>query len=138
MSGLVALNRPARRALRGAALFAGLFGVATILAAGRELFGRPAGADPDAIVPFVVWFNFASGFVDVAAAFGLACAHRWSIALALALAVATAAVFTAFGLHVAAGGSFQTRTVYALGLRTSMWVAVTLIAAWLLRPRPHA
>lgn len=138
MSGVVALNRPARWALRGAALFAGLFGVATILAAGSVLFGPPAGGDPDAIVPFVVWFNFGAGFVYVAAAFGLARARRWSIALALALAVATAAVFTAFGLYVAAGGSFHTRTVYALGLRTCVWVAITLIAARLLRPPRHA
>lgn len=138
MSGVVALNRPARWVLRGVALFAGLFGVATVLAAGSVLFGKPAGGDPDAIVPFVVWFNFGAGFAYVAAAFGLARARRWSIALALALAVATAAVFTAFGLYVAAGGSFQTRTVYALGLRICGWVAITSLAAWLLRRRPLA
>ncbi len=138
MSGVVAPNRPARWALRGAALFAGLFGVATIVAAGSVLFGKPAGGDPDAMVPFVVWFNFAAGFVYVAAAFGLALARRWSIALALALALATAAVFTAFGLYVAAGGALHTRTVYALGLRTCVWVGITLLAAWLLRRRPGA
>jgi hypothetical protein len=138
MSGVVALDRPARWALRGVALFAGLFGVATVLAAGSVLFGPSAGGDPEATAPFVVWFNFGAGFAYIAAAFGLARARRWSIALALALAVATAAVFTAFGLYVAAGGSFQTRTVYALGLRTGVWVAITLLAAWLLRRRPLA
>jgi hypothetical protein len=138
MSGVVTLDRPARWALRGVALFAGLFGVATVITAGSVLFGPSAGGAPEATVPFVVWFNFGAGFAYVAAAFGLARARRWSIALALALAVATAAVFTAFGLYVAAGGSYQTRTVYALGLRTSVWVAITLIAAWVLRRRPLA
>jgi hypothetical protein len=138
MSGVVTVDRPARWVLRGVALLAGLFGVATVLAAGSVLFGPSAGGHPEATVPFVVWFDFGTGFVYVAAAFGLARARRWSIALALALALATAAVFTAFGLYVAAGGSYQTRTVYALGLRTGVWVAITLIAAWLLRRRPRA
>jgi hypothetical protein len=138
MSGVVALDRPARWALRGVALFAALFGVATILAEGRMLFAPSASGDPEATAPFVVWFNFFAGFGYVGAAFGLALARRWSVAFALALAVGTAAVLAAFGLYVAAGGSYQTRTVYALGLRTSVWVAITLIAAWLLRRRPAA
>jgi hypothetical protein len=135
MSGVVLPSRPARWALRGVALFAGLFGLATIVAAGSVLFGQPAGGAPEAIAPFVVWFNFGAGFAYVAAAVGLALARRWSITLALALAVTTAAVFAIFGLYVAGGGSFQTRTVYALGVRTSVWVAIALLAAWLLRRR---
>ncbi|GAB4468150.1 MAG: hypothetical protein OHK0044_09360 [Burkholderiaceae bacterium] len=138
MSGAVAPDRTARRALRGVALFAGVFGVATSVAAARALFGHPAGGASEAIVPFVAWFDFIAGFAYVAAAFGLALARRWSVALALALAVGTAVVFAVFGLYVAAGGAFQTRTVYALGLRTSVWVAITLLAAWLLRRRPGA
>jgi hypothetical protein len=131
-------SRPARWMLRVVAVCAGLFGVATIGAAGRVLFGSSTGDAADSLVPFVVWFDFGAGFVDVAAAFGLALGRRWSIALALALAVATAVVFTAFGLYVAAGGAFQTRTVYALGLRTVAWVAITLCAAWSLRQRSSA
>lgn len=138
MSGVALPSRPARWALRAVALFAGLFGVATIVAAANALFGQPVGGDAEAIVPFVVWFNFGAGFFYIAAAFGLALARRWSITLALALAATTAAVFTIFGLYVAAGGAFQTRTVYALGLRTIVWVAIALIAAWLLRQRPQA
>lgn len=138
MSGVVVPDRAARRALRGVALFASVFGVVTTLAAVRALFGHSASGASEAIVPFVVWFDFAAGFAYVAAAFGLALARRWSIALALALAVGTAVVFTVFGLYVAAGGALQTHAVYALGLRTSVWVAITLLAAWLLRRRPGA
>lgn len=134
MRSIHALSAAARRSLRAAAVFAGAFGVATIFAASRVLFGADAAAA--GAIPFVVWFNFGAGFAYLAAAAGLWHARRWSIGLAVAIAIATAAVFVAFGLYVAAGGSFQTRTVYALGLRTTVWVAIALIAAWLLRRKP--
>lgn len=111
------------------AVLAIVFGVATLRAGGSVLFGseearRAAGA----YVGFVVWFNFLAGFAYVAAGIGLWLRRRWGFVLAAALAIATLAVFAAFGLHVAAGGAWEPRTVGALTLRTVVWAVIAAIA----------
>ena len=58
--------------LRAAAVVALLFGVLTIVSGGRTLFGGEAVRQAaGAIVPFVLWFNFAAGFAYVVAGLGL-------------------------------------------------------------------
>ncbi len=44
------------------------------------------------------------------------------------LAVATAAIATAFGFHVLAGGAYEMRTVGALALRFGFWAVVSVVA----------
>jgi hypothetical protein len=112
------------RLLRAIALFAGVFGTMTIRASALALFG---GVDAGAAVPFVLWFNFLAGFGYVAAAFGLWTMQPWAAWLSAAIAASTAVVFAMFGLHVATGGAFETRTVIAMSLRTACWCAI----AWL-------
>jgi hypothetical protein len=100
------------------------FGVATIASGGRVLFGGPAArAAAGAYVAFVVWFNFAAGFAYVVAAAGLALRRRWSTGLAAAIAAATLLAFAAFGVHVAAGGAYERRTVVAMAFRSVFWIA---------------
>ena len=111
------------------AVLAIVFGVATLRAGGSVLFGseearRAAGA----YVGFVVWFNFLAGFAYVATGIGLWLRRRWGFVLAAVLAIATLAVFAAFGLHVAAGGAWEPRTVGALTLRTVVWAVIAAIA----------
>ena len=36
-------------------------------------------------------------------------------------------VFVAFGLHVAQGGAFEMRTVYAMALRSAVWGAIAFV-----------
>ena len=115
--------------LRGLALVAFVFGLATIQAGGSVLFGRGAESAGE-FVPFVVWFNFVAGFFYVAAAVGLWLRAPWGTVLALALAVLTALVFAAFGLYAAGGAPFEMRTVAAMTLRTLFWVAVAAFAGW--------
>ncbi len=117
------------RAKQVAAGVAVVFGLLTILSGGRALLGGPAAqaAAGDA-VPFVLWFNFLSGFVYVLAGVGIAMGRRWAAKLSVALAVAIAAVFALFGLHVLQGGAFETRTVGAMALRLLVWVVVAAIA----------
>lgn len=107
--------------------FAMGFGLLTILSGGRALF---AGADMGQIVPFVLWFNFLAGFAYVAAGLALWRGLSWGLPLAVVIAVATALVFAAFGWHVAQGGPYEMRTVWAMTLRTGFWVVAAL---WLMR-----
>ncbi|MCC6472825.1 MAG: hypothetical protein IT514_03675 [Burkholderiales bacterium] len=113
--------------LRAAAVFVAVFGALTILAGGSTLFGEAAAGG--SYVPFVVWFNFLAGFAYLAAAIGLWRARRWAAWLAIALAAFTVAVFGAFGVHIAAGGAFETRTVWAMAARSAIWIAVAWFAA---------
>jgi len=106
-----------------------VFGVLTVLSGGYVLFGGAAAqvAAGDA-APFVVWFNFLSGFIYILAGVGIAMSRHWAARLAIALAVAIAAVFALFGLYVLQGGAFEIRTVGAMTLRLVVWVAIAAIA----------
>jgi hypothetical protein len=108
-----------------AAAIAALFGILTIFAGGRALFG---GVDMGAVVPFVLWFNFCAGFAYVAAGIGLWRGAGWAPGLAVAIAVATAAVLAAFLWHVARGGAHETRTMVAMILRTGAWGVIAALA----------
>lgn len=118
------------------ALFALAFGIVTLFAGGRVLFGGEAArAEAGAYVPFVLWFNFLSGFAYCAIGVGLFWRKRWAAGAAIALAVGIALVFALFGLHIAAGGAFEGRTVAAMTLRLLVWIAIAAVA-WRRTGRP--
>jgi hypothetical protein len=79
-------------------------------------------------VPFVLWFNFLSGFAYVLAGIGIAMGRRWAVMLSVGLATTIAAVFALFGLHVFQGAAFEMRTVGAMSLRLLVWVAIAAVA----------
>ncbi|GGK51639.1 hypothetical protein [Salinarimonas ramus] len=116
--------------LRVAAGVAVVFGLLTIVSGGRTLFGGPAAiaAAGDA-VPFVLWFNFLSGFIYVLAGIGIAMDRRWAAMLSMGLAATIAAVFALFGLYALQGAAFEMRTVGAMSLRLIVWVAIAAVAA---------
>lgn len=118
-----------------AAMAAAAFGVATVIAGGRVLFGGESARAAGAYVPFVVAFNFAAGFAYVAAAAGLALRRAWTPRLAAVIAGATVLVFVAFGVHVATGGAFEARTVGAMAIRSIFWIAFAAAAARLVPTR---
>ena len=110
------------------AIIAILFGVLTILSGGRTLFYAEVQQSSGNIVPFVLWFNFLAGFAYVVAGVGLWLQQRWSIWLAFAIAVATLFIFSAFGLQIWRGGSYEMRTVGAMGLRAMTWLVISAVA----------
>jgi hypothetical protein len=118
-----------RRAAQFAGAVAVAFGLLTIVAGGRTLFGGEAArrAVGDA-VPFVLWFNFAAGFAYVMAGAGLLRASRWAAWLSVLIAAATVLVFVAFGAHVLLGGAYEPRTVAAMTLRSLAWIFIAVIA----------
>jgi len=106
-----------------AALVAVVFGALTVLSGGRALFGGAAVGDA---VPFVLWFNFLSGFAYIFAGAGIWLRKGWAPGLAALLAVAIVGMFGLFGLHIAQGGAFEMRTVGAMALRAGVWVFIAL------------
>lgn len=110
-----------------AAFFAVVFGGLTIYSGGAVLFGdgiaREAAGN---YVPFVVWFNFLSGFVYIVAGIGLFLWREFAVKLSMFIFLATALVFAAFGLHILFDGSYEWRTVGAMALRSGVWLAIAL------------
>lgn len=120
--------------LRGASIFAVLFGLMTIKEGGSVLFGSEAARTAaGAYVPWVLWFNFLAGFAYVATGLALWWRQSWTARAALGIALATALVFAALGIHVLNGGAYEIRTVAAMALRTTVWLAIGTLA-WRLRP----
>lgn len=111
--------------LRIAGAVAIAFGLLTVVSGGATLFG---GLDMGAVVLFVLWFNTLAGGAYVIAGLGLWMGRRWAWPLSLAIFAATLLVFAAFGLHVAQGGAFEMRTVFAMALRSAVWGAIALVA----------
>ncbi len=125
-------TRSARRDpwLIAGALLAIVFGLVTIRAGGQVLLGNPAAlAEAGHYVPFVLWFNFIAGFAYVLAGIGMWLRRRWAVMLAMAIAVATVVVFAAFGLHVALGGAWESRTMAAMPVRSLVWIVLAWLAA---------
>jgi len=107
------------------ALFAGVFGLLTLKSGGEVLFIDGAGREAaGSYVPFVVWFNFLAGFAYIAGAAGLILWRSWIAPLALTIAVLTIVVFIAFGVHILVGGTYETRTVGAMILRSFVWIGI--------------
>jgi hypothetical protein len=122
-------------ALATAAVVAVAFGLATLKEGGTVLFGAAAARRAAGhYVPFVLWFNFLAGFAYVVAGAGLWLRRRWGAALAFALAAATLVVYAAFAAHVMLGGAYERRTVFAMALRSAVWIAIS-VAAWRGRAR---
>jgi hypothetical protein len=116
-------------ALRIAGGVAIAFGLLTVVSGGATLLG---GLEMGAVVLFVLWFNTLAGLAYVVAGLGLWQGRRWAYPLSLVILVATVLVFAGFGLHVARGGAFEMRTVFAMALRSAVWGGIALVARQLL------
>lgn len=108
-----------------------VFGLLTIKSGGTVLFidgefRQQAGN----YVPFVLWFNFLAGFAYLVAGIGLWKQQRWAAWLAMMIAAASVLVFALLGLHINSGGSYEMRTVIAMGARCSIWTVIALFSYW--------
>ncbi len=117
-------------------LIAIAFGVMTIKEGGSVLFvDGAARVAAGHYVPFVLWFNFIAGFAYVLAGVGIWLQKRWGVRLAIAIAVATLGVFVAFAVHAATDGAYEQRTVIAMTMRSTVWIAIATIGVWRFRQR---
>lgn len=105
------------------------FGIMTLFSGGMVLFGPDDAREAaGAVVPLVLWFNFVSGFLYVAAGFGVLLAMSWGRRLAYVIAAALAVVTAAFVWHILGGEAWEMRTLGALTLRLAFWIAVASLA----------
>ncbi|MEN8107962.1 MAG: hypothetical protein ABFS22_08140 [Pseudomonadota bacterium] len=108
-----------------------VFGLLTIKSGGAVLFiGGEYRQQAGNYVPFVLWFNFLAGFVYLVAGIGLWWRQRWATWLAIMIAAASVSVFVLLGLHIKSGGSYEMRTVIAMGARCSIWTVIALFSYW--------
>ena len=124
---------PAAPKSRAVAVLVGIaalvFGLLTIAAGGRALFGGEAAcAAVGNAVPFVLWFNFGAGFAYLLAGAGLLRRRRWAVWLSALIAAATVLVFLAFGAHILLGGVYEMRTVGAMTFRSLVWIGIAIVA----------
>ncbi len=109
-------------------IIAVLFGLMTIKSGGNVLFvdgqARQAAGN---YVDFVLWFNFVAGFFYVATGIGIYLEKAWTTSVAVSLALLTLLAFCAFGIHIFNGGEYEARTVYAMTLRSLVWIVIAAI-----------
>ncbi len=79
-------------------------------------------------VPFVVWANFLGGFAYIVAAIGLLQLKRWAGFFAYLITSMTVVIYAAFVVHIMGGGLYEMQTVVAMAIRTTLWVAISLLA----------
>lgn len=109
-------------------VFLFVFGVLTIKSGGDVLFFSPeAQAAAGDFVPFVLWSNFVAGFFYVAAAVGIFLKKPWATKLTIGIAIFTLILFAVFGLHIYFGGAYETRTLWAMVLRSAVWVTASIL-----------
>ncbi len=102
-----------------------VFGMLTIKSGGSVLFiDGPDRQAAGNYVPFVLWFNFLAGFTYLLAGVGLFMQKSWAPLLSILIAAATIVVFALLGLHILTDGSYETRTVMAMSLRTVVWGSI--------------
>jgi hypothetical protein len=130
---MATLKQPRGWLISSLSIVAILFGLMTIKEGGGVLLGDEAAvAAAGNYVPFVLWFNFLSGFAYIAAGVGLWLQQRWAVWLAVAIAVAIALTYAALGLYINSGGAYEQRTVLAMSIRTAVWFVIAGVTTHIL------
>lgn len=109
-------------------VIATLFGVMTLKEGGSVLFfDGPAREAAGNVVPFVLMFNFASGFLYVLTGAGIFLGKGWARQTAAILAFSCALVLASLGVYILMEQPFEMRTVIAMTIRTGFWITLALV-----------
>jgi uncharacterized membrane protein (DUF2068 family) len=130
---MTTIKQPRSWLISALSIVAILFGLMTIKEGGAVLLGNnEAVAAAGNYVPFVLWFNFLSGFAYIAAGVGLWLQQRWAVWLAIAIAAAIMLTFAALGMHINTGGAYEQRTLIAMSMRTAVWFVIAAVSVQML------
>ena len=112
-----------------AATIAIIFGMLTLKSGGSVLFiDGPAREQAGHYIPFILWFNFLSGFAYIIAGAGLIMQKAWAVKLALLIVLSTLIAFVILGVMIIQGVAFEPRTVAAMTLRSALWAIISFVA----------
>lgn len=122
-------DKMARILAGGIGAVAVVFGLMTLVAGGSVVFDvGTARADHGSYVPFVLYFNFLSGFAYLVAGVGVGLRKRWAAFVATAIAVGIAITSAGLAIHAATGGAYETETAVAMGVRLALWLGISAYA----------
>jgi hypothetical protein len=107
--------------------FAILFGVATIISGGQNLFNQEVIQQQGHVVPVVLWYNFIAGIFYILAAFGVIKQKRIALRLTSLISSLNIVVFFYLIIHILDNGSFETKTLIAMSFRTTFWFVYFVI-----------
>lgn len=102
------------------------FGLMTIISGGKALFTEVGHETRGNIVPLVLWFNFIAGFFYILAGVATYNLRGCVKKLSVLLAFTNVAVFIYLLNHIFQGELYETRTLVAMSIRTSLWVFISL------------
>jgi hypothetical protein len=107
--------------------FAVLFGGLTLWSGGAVLFvDGAARADAGAYIPFVLWFNFLTGFALIVTGAGIYLGWNRVRSFAPLVALVSVLVFITLGIAIMTGVDYEARTVVAMILRCAIWLGLTV------------
>lgn len=113
-----------------------LFGLLTLFLSSSVIFDWFGIREKEGnYVLFIVWSNFVSSLIYIIAAFGVLKRQKWAIYL-LAISTAILAIaFACFLYYINSGGIHETKTIGAMVFRTSITIAFTFTAYYLLKTK---
>ena len=84
-------------------------------------------------VPLVVWANFNSSILYLAAAYGLFKMKKWSVWLLVISVVILVAAFIGLKLHISEGGLYEVKTLNAMIFRIGLTALLAVASYFLLQ-----
>ena len=111
-----------------------LFALLTLFLSGSvifDLFGIRA--KEGNYVLLVVWANFISSILYLAAAYGLLKMKKWPVSLLALSAVLLVAAFIGLKIHISDGGLYEAKTVNAMIFRIGLTILLAVAPYFLLK-----
>ncbi|MGF2413047.1 hypothetical protein [Ferruginibacter sp.] len=111
-----------------------LFALLTLFLSGSvifDLFGIRA--KEGNYVLLVVWANFISSILYLAAAYGLLKMKKWPVSLLALSAVLLVAAFIGLKIHISDGGLYEAKTVNAMIFRIGLTILLAVASYFLLK-----
>lgn len=111
-----------------------LFALLTLFLSGSVIFNLfGIRAKEGNYVPLVVWANFISSILYIAAAYGLLKMKKWSVWLLSISVFILIAAFVGLKLHINSGGLYEAKTVNAMMFRIGLTVLIAVASYFLLK-----
>ena len=111
-----------------------LFALLTLFLSGSVIFNLfGIRAKEGNYVPLVVWTNFISSILYIAAAYGLLKMKKWSVWLLSISVFILIAAFVGLKLHINSGGLYEAKTVNAMMFRIGLTVLIAVASYFLLK-----